>query len=117
VVGRDAIWLVLDPVVPVKALLPELLKVAWKKRLVVFSGNPYHVKRGTLFALYPDYSGLGHQLIDLVLLEIKSGVAVRHQVSRSLNSAINVRTASHLGAKTKNIDASSFSLIFPARQL
>lgn len=114
--GRDAVWLLLDPIVPVKALLPELLKSAWQKDLVVFSGNPYHVKQGALFALYPNYSDMGRQLVDLVLLDIKRDSTVRHQVVRSLNSAINMRTAAHLGVNMKNIDTSPFSLIFPARQ-
>lgn len=114
--GLDAIWLPLDPVFPVKLLLPELLKTAWDKDLVIFSGNPYHVQQGTLFALYPDYNDLGRQLVELALYEINKTGAVHHEPSRYLKSAINLRTAAHLGIRTKNINVDAFNLIFPARE-
>lgn len=114
--GRDAIWLAHDPILPVKALLPELLKTAWEKDLIIFSGNPYHVQQGTLFALYPDYAGLGRQLTELVLRKIKKNGRVSHESSRYLKSAINLRTAAHLGVRKKRLNAEPFNLVFPVRR-
>ena len=113
--SRDAIWLPLDPILPVKPLLPELLKTAWEKNLIIFSGNPYHVQQGTLFALYPDYTELGRQLIELALREIKKNGQARHEPSRYLKSAINTRTASHLGIHVGSQKIKSFNMVFPAR--
>lgn len=112
---RDAIWLSLDPILPMKPLLPELLKTAWENNLIIFSGNPYHVQQGTLFALYPNYTELGRQLVELALSKIKQNGHTRHEPSRYLNSAINTRTASHLGIQVESPKIASFNLVFPAR--
>ncbi len=112
---RDAIWLPLDPILPMKPLLPGLLRTAWENNLIIFSGNPYHVQQGTLFALYPNYTELGRQLVELVLSKIKRNGHTRHEPSRYLNSAINTRTASHLGIQVESPKIASFNLVFPAR--
>ena len=112
----DAIWLPFDPILPIKPLLPELLKKAWEKNLIIFSSNPYHVRRGILFALYPDYSKLGQQLIDLALIKINKNGQVHHQPSLYLNSAINTRTASHLGIQISSRQVNNFNLVFPAKK-
>ncbi len=112
---RDAIWLPLDPILPVKPLLPELLKTAWEKNLIIFSGNPYHVQQGTLFALYPDYTELGRQLVELALRKIEQNGRPQHEPSRYLNSAINTRTAAHLGIRMGSPGIDTFNLVFPAR--
>ena len=111
----DAIWLQLDPVLPIKPLLPEMLKVAWEKNLIIFSGNPYHVQQGILFALYPDYKQLGRQLVELSMHKISKKGQARHEPSRYLKSAINTRTASHLGIQVSNSTINDFNLVFPAR--
>ena len=51
--------------------VPMALEAAWKRRLVVFSSNPLHVKRGTLFALYPDHELMGSALADLAIRQIQ----------------------------------------------
>lgn len=114
--GQDAVWLLLDPVFPVKLLLPELLKVAWERDLLIFSGNPYHVQQGVLFALYPDYSVLGRQLVGLALRQVEAGGPVTHEPSRYLKRAINLRTAAHLGISAERAARQGFDLSFPMVQ-
>ncbi len=111
--GEDAIWLPFDPILPVKPLLPDLLKKSWDKNLVIFSGNPYHVQQGTLFALFPDYTKLGPQLIDFALKKLKSTEKIYFEPSRYLNSAINVRTASHLGIQISSLQKDNYKMVFP----
>lgn len=109
----EAIWLPYDPIVPTKHLLPDLLKNAWNKNLIIFSGNPYHVQQGTLFALFPDYTRLGKQLIDLCYKGIAKQDTKTPQASIYLNSAINIRTASHLGIHLSNDEKENYQMIFP----
>ena len=111
--GKGAIWLPYDPILPVKPLLPDLLRKAWNKNLVIFSGNPYHVQQGTLFALFPDYSKLGPQLIELALNKLKKNGGIYFEPSRYLNSAINVRTASHLGIQISSLQRGNYKMVFP----
>jgi len=110
---KDAIWLAYDPILPIKPLLPDLLRKAWDKNLIIFSGNPYHVQRGTLFALFPDYSKLGLQLIELTLNKLDKNKQIFYEPSRYLNSAINIRTASHLGIQISSIQRNKFKMVFP----
>lgn len=110
--NTSAIWLPLDPVLPVKILLPELLRAAWNKNLVIFSNNPVDVRKGVLFAMYPDYEKMGTQLLDLALARISGLKPSRPEPSRHLNSAVNSRTAMHLGIRT-DLNKSNFNLIFP----
>jgi len=110
---KDAIWLAYDPILPIKPLLPDLLRKAWDKNLIIFSGNPYHVQRGTLFALFPDYSKLGLQLIELTLNKLDKNKQTFYEPSRYLNSAINIRTASHLGIQISSIQRNKFKMVFP----
>lgn len=110
---KDAIWLPYDPILPVKLLLPDLLRKSWDKNLIIFSGNPYHVQQGTLFALFPDYSKLGPQLIELALNKLKKDGKIYFEPSRYLNSAINVRTASHLGIQVSSVQRKNYKMVFP----
>lgn len=111
---NDSVWLPHDAAIPVKSLLPQLLMQAWKKDITIFSGNPYHVQQGTLFALYPNYSKLGIQLIELTLKKLKHKDLQGYEPSRYLNSAINVRTASHLGIHLTDEQLENYKLIFSA---
>ncbi len=112
---KDAIWLPYDPILPVKPLLPDLLRKSWDKNLIIFSGNPYHVQQGTLFALFPDYSKLGPQLIGLALNKLKKTDTIYFEPSRYLNSAINVRTASHLGIQVSSVQRENYKMVFPKK--
>jgi len=110
---HDSIWLPYDPVFPVKPLLPDLLKKSWQDNLIIFSGNPYHVQQGILFALFPDYSKLGNQLIDLALHKVQKDDSIHIEASQYLNSAINIRTATHLGILLSSVEKNNYKMVFP----
>lgn len=112
-IKNDAIWLPYDPVIPVKALLPKLLEKAWRNDITIFSGNPYHVQQGTLFALFPDYSKLGWQLVELTLRKLEDKDLQGYEPSRYLSSAINIRTASHLGIHLSSTQIENYKMVFP----
>jgi putative ABC transport system substrate-binding protein len=69
------------------------------------------VARGVLFALYPDNKLMGENLARLALAEA-GGKTVGFEANRSVQSAINRRTAEHLGI-TPNL--AGYDLVLPAR--
>lgn len=112
---RDAIWLPQDSTtVEESAVLPLVLREAWNQNLTVFSSSVAHVKRGVLFALYPNNQELGRGLAGAALSQIGVSAAGQHgvQALRDVFLAVNTRTASHLGL---NLGASPlrFSLVYP----
>lgn len=113
--GKDAIWLTLDPVVPVNQLLPVLLREAWEKQLALFSNNPLDVSKGALFALYPDYPAMGRQLAERARKQLGKNPPPGPEASEHLNSALNIRTASHLGIVPSSQQQQSFQQIYPER--
>ena len=114
--GKDAIWLTLDPVVPLNQLLPVLLRESWDKHLVLFSNNPVDVAKGALFALYPDYPTMGRQLAERARRQLARTAPAGPEASEHLNSAFNTRTASHLGLVLSDQQLQAFDRIFPEAQ-
>ena len=100
---EDAIWLMPDASsVDDSVILPLILKEAWNRNLVVFSGNPAHAKRGALFSLYPDNVLMGKALARLALQRSNAQVEPgrdRLRPLRDVQAAINLRTADHLGLR------------------
>lgn len=99
-VRRDALWLPQDTTaVDESAVLPWLLRTAWDEGLPVFSSNVAHVRRGALFALYPDNIELGRHLGTTAMSMLSSGSPPPRglQALRQVLTAVNVRTARHLG--------------------
>ena len=94
----DAIWLMRDKAINDSSLLSQVLETAWKKRVAVFSTNPTHVKRGALFAIYPNNKKLGKSLARLA-----DKHRVKHITPASLSplqdvyTVVNGRTSRHLG--------------------
>ncbi len=113
----EAVWLLQDPsTLDTRTVLPLVLREAWKRNLVVFCSNPAHVKRGVLFALYPDNVGMGRTLGRMVSqgkeadnLKISGGLPLR-----DLLIAVNVRTADHLGLEITSRQKRAFDLVFPS---
>jgi putative ABC transport system substrate-binding protein len=104
---QDALWLPQDSsTVDEGVILPLILKEAWDRNLLVFSSNFANVRKGILFALYPDNKGWGRELADLAY----AASAPRIVPLKTLRSAINTRTASHLGLE---VDARKFDAVFP----
>lgn len=114
--GRDAIWLTLDPVVPLNQLLPVLLRESWDKHLVLFSNNPVDVAKGALFALYPDYPAMGRQLGERAKRQAARPSLAGPEASEQLRGAFNTRTASHLGIVPSDKMLKSFDRTFPEEQ-
>ena len=114
---QDAIWLPLDNVAPDKTILPLVLEAAWKKRLVVFSNNPSHAKKGALFSLFPDHRGMGQRLAEMALALTHEGGSSRPGIVplRDLKVAVNLRTAAHLGMLYTPNQQRNFALVFPSR--
>lgn len=110
----DAVWLLLDKIVPDQTILPLALEAAWKKQIVLFSSNPSHTKRGALFSLFPDHEKMGFDLAKFSLEQIESNQPRVLPLS-SLKVSVNERTASHLGLRYTNTQLSSFDVIYPLR--
>ena len=114
---RDALWLPQDlTTVDETTVLPLVLQESWDRSLTVFSSSVTHVKRGALFALYPDNTELGRRLGDAALAYLAaSAPSARSMVPlKEVLFAVNVRTASHLGIDVAS-KQQSFDLIFPER--
>ena len=80
----------------------------------VFSSSVGHVKRGALFALYPNNVELGRSLAASAQAALSSaGHAARGVVPlKEVLVAVNLRTASHLGLQL-GARQQSFDLVFP----
>ena len=112
---RDALWLPQDSVTAEESLvLPQVLQEAWGRNLVVFSSSVVHVKRGVLFALYPDNLQFGRRLANTALGQLSSGGQPARNIAplKEVLVAVNVRTANHLGLDIGN-KQQNFDLIFP----
>lgn len=111
---RDALWLPQDSVAAEESVvLPRVLQEAWGRNLLVFSSSVMHVKRGALFALYPDNLQLGRRLASSALAALAGGQTERGMTPlREVLVAVNIRTASHLGLAI-NSNQQNFDLVFP----
>ncbi len=111
----DALWLPQDPTtVEERSVLPLVLQESWNRSLAVFSSSFGHVKRGVLFALYPDNVELGKSLAGLALGILASGNHGGHGMMplRDVRIAVNLRTAQHLGLDLSR-QQHGFDLVFP----
>ncbi|HEX5685931.1 MAG TPA: ABC transporter substrate binding protein [Ideonella sp.] len=97
---RDVLWLPQDSTTVEEAtLVPLVLQEAWRRNFAVISSNAQHVRRGALFALYPDNRAMGRSLA-LSAIETLAGtrrVARGLLPLRDVLVAANQRTAAHLG--------------------
>jgi len=114
--GRsDALWMPQDPTTAEEnTILPLVLQESWNQSIAVFSSNFSHVRRGVLFSLYPDNQGLGKRLAGLaegILNDAKDAAKPGLMSLRDVQSAVNVRTAKHLGISTMSLK--NFNLAFP----
>ena len=112
---RDAIWLPHDTTtVEESTLLPLILKESWNRGVPIFSSNVLHVKKGALFAMSPNNVELGRSLASSALGLI-SGEMRRKGVQplRELHTAINLRTASHMGLTIGYQQQRTFDFIYP----
>ena len=113
--STDALWLLQgDKAIKENTVLSRILQQAWDNRFVVFSANPSHVKRGALFATYPDNIELGERLGSTISEAGDNGIRGIYPLS-DIKVAFNVRTAEHLKLNITRSKKKSFDLIFPNR--
>jgi putative ABC transport system substrate-binding protein len=111
---RDALWLPHDTTtVDERTLLPLILRDAWNHGVPLFSSNVLHAKKGALFAMSPNNVELGKSLATSALGLI-AGEARRKGVQplRELHTALNLRTANHMGLNIGYQQQRSFDFIF-----
>lgn len=110
----DAIWLMSDSELVDGSLLGLVLDAAWEKKLIVFSANPVFVKRGALFAIYPDNIGVGYRLGQMAQAPV-DGVRVRKMLEplRDINVAFNERTGNHIGVSLSPAAREKIELFLP----
>ena len=111
---RDALWLPQDnATVDESTVLPLVLQESWSRGVPLFSSTVSHVKRGALFSLFPNNVELGRNLAVSALGVVSGSVSGRdiHPL-REVLTAINTRTASHLGLQLSS-RAQEFDLVFP----
>jgi putative ABC transport system substrate-binding protein len=112
---HEALWLPHDTTtVEESTLLPLILKESWKSGMPIFSSNVLHVKKGALFAMSPNNVELGRSLASSAL-GLMSGEVRKKGVQplRELHTAINLRTASHMGLNIGYQQQRTFDYIFP----
>jgi putative tryptophan/tyrosine transport system substrate-binding protein len=111
---RDVIWLPQDSTtVDDATVLPFVLQESWNRGVAVFSSSVAHVKRGALFALYPNNRELGKSLAQSATAALGPGHLSRGMLPlKEVLVAANLRTASHLGIQLGS-KQQSFDLIFP----
>ncbi|MYM91888.1 hypothetical protein GTP91_32515, partial [Rugamonas sp. FT82W] len=112
---HDAVWLPHDSTtVEESTILPLVLRESWNSGVPLFSSNVLHVKKGALFAMVPDNVELGRTLAASALGVIAGDVRRRPLVPlRELQTAINLRTASHIGLHLGALQQRSFDFVYP----
>lgn len=112
---RDVLWLPQDSTtVEESTVLPLVLSESWSQSLTVFSSNVLHVRRGVLFSLYPDNVEIGRSLAGAALASLQSGSAPARgiQALKQVLTAVNTRTAEHLGIDLR-ASQQRIHLVFP----
>ncbi len=97
--ATDALWLGAGGT-NADATLPQVLKIAWQKKVIVFSGQAGYAKRGALFSTRPDNRQLGKQLAELVSRMAQKTVDDTLQrviPLGALRTEVNRKTAEHIG--------------------
>jgi putative ABC transport system substrate-binding protein len=112
---RDAIWLPQDATtVDENTILPLVLKESWNRGVAVFSSSFLHVKKGALFALYPNNLELGRALASSALGVLAGEPGKKGMLPlREVHTAVNLRTASHIGLNIGYQQQRSFDSVFP----
>jgi len=110
---RDVIWLPQDSTTVDEAtVLPFVLQESWNRGVAVFSSSVAHVKRGALFALYPNNRELGKSLAVSAAAQSASHPSRGMLPLKEVHVAVNLRTASHLGLQLGSRQQ-TFDLVFP----
>ena len=98
--SQDALWIPPGDRFVNKTLLSTLLIKSWKSYFAVISSNPYHVSKGALFAVSPDYYLMGKRLGELAQQILDNPMLPPSmQPVRDVILNVNQRMANHMGVK------------------
>lgn len=113
--GRHtALWLPQDSTtVDESVILPLVLRESWSRNIPVFSSSLLHVKKGVLFSLFPDNAELGLALGKVAHAQLTGGGKSRMVPLRAVLTAVNIRTANHIGLNFDYQQIKHFDLTFP----
>lgn len=110
-----ALWFTPDTLsLNTELLLPFILEQTWQRRIPAFSESVSHAQRGLLFALYPDYAGVGSELGERLQHPIP-GSPPALAFTRAARLALNTRTAQHLALSLRPEIIGKAAVLFPAR--
>lgn len=111
----DSLWLPQDSTtVEESTIMPLVLKESWNRGVPIFSSNFLHVKKGALFALYPNNLEMGRHLGSTAMGSLGGDISKRGLFPlKDVLSALNIRTASRIGINIGAQRQRSFDFIFP----
>lgn len=110
----EALWLPQSGKSLEKAVMNTILSQSWKRHLIIFSSNLADVRKGVLFSRYPNNKLVGKKLFSLLTqLKQNPNEAKDIHLAENLFSALNTRTADHLGLRIKKEDKRKYMLLFP----
>lgn len=113
---NEALWLASSNSIMDNAIMKNILEFAWQHSLVVFSNKLSDVKRGALFAMYPDNQAMGGSLARLLMTHTQlSKTKAEIQLLSDVKVAINIRTAKHLSLHLSKSELQHYELIYPLR--
>lgn len=111
---HDAVWLPIDPTsVDEATILPLVLRESWNRNVPIFSSSFLHVKKGALFAMYPNNMELGRHLANLATGLLAGDPRRGVTPLREVHTGLNLRTASHIGLTISDRVQRSFEFIYP----
>jgi hypothetical protein len=108
--GRDALWLMQEPEFLTTDLMQSIVEQAWNSSALVYSSVLEHVAQGVLFGTYPDPRRIAQRLARMAIVGA-TGVSLDGEP----NTAVNVRTATHLVSELDMSQLASFTIRFGER--
>ena len=111
----DALWIISDHIIMEKDSLDAILEITAKKRLPTFSGSAAVVKGGVLFAVSPDYRGIGLQAAKTAqtLLSMPSTASLGIQRPERFLLTVNSKTAKKLGINVSRFQTQPGVVLYP----
>ncbi|MEX1031752.1 MAG: hypothetical protein WDZ30_00185 [Cellvibrionaceae bacterium] len=113
---KAALWLPLGGPSRESSILQTILQKAWSGDQIVISSNLSDVRRGALYALYPNNREMGRELAKLLkqcMTESASESEPRKLFLSSTFQAVNLRTAEHIGLRLTRDDLKDFEFVYP----
>lgn len=99
--------IMIPPNLPANILF-EIAKIAWNRRIILLSTNLAHLENGVLMAFFPDETGLGQQLGDMVMQNRSI-----NEYLKSAKAGLNLRVSQHLGITIEPAKLDLFSVKVP----